>query len=161
MVNIQTYAQEEEIVVDATNLKLGRMASYIAKNLMQGKRVTVVNAEKAIVTGNKKAILERYLMLLGRSQKRSIHRPSVWYPRTPNKLVWYTIVRMLPKKKAKGKMAMHRLKVYVGVPEKYKNATLTSFEEAKLTSTRNRSGKLIRYMTIEQISRELKGGRQT
>lgn len=150
--------QEEEIVVDATNLKLGRMASYIAKNLMQGKRVVVVNAEKAIVTGNKKAILERYLMLMGRSQKRSIHRPSVWYPKTPNKLVWYTIVRMLPRKKTKGMMTMHRLKVYVGIPEKYKNAKLVSFEDTKLSSTRNRSGKLIRYMTIEQISRELRGG---
>lgn len=161
MASVQKYAQEEEMVVDATNLKLGRMASYVAKNLMQGKKVVVVNAEKAIVTGKKKAILERYLLLLGRSQKRSIHRPSVWYPRRPDKLVWYTIVRMLPRKKAKGKMAMHRLKVYVGIPEKYKNAKLVSFEDAKLSSIRNRSGKLIRYMTIEQIFRELRGGRQT
>ncbi|MCS7136586.1 MAG: 50S ribosomal protein L13 [Nitrososphaerota archaeon] len=160
MVNVQNYVQEEEIAVDATNLKLGRLASYVAKNLMQGRRVVVVNAEKAVVTGNKKAILERYLMLVGRSQKRSIHRPSVWYPRTPNKLVWYAIVRMLPRKKAKGKMATHRLKVYVGIPEEYKNAKLVSFEDAKLTSIRNRSGKLIRYMTIEQISRELRGGGQ-
>ncbi len=161
MASIQNSIQEEEIVVDATNLKLGRMASYIAKNLMQGKRVVVVNAEKAIITGNKKAILERYLMLLGRSQKRSIHRPSVWYPRMPDKLVWYAIVRMLPRDKAKGSMAMQRLKVYVGMPEKYKNRKLVSFEDAKLTSIRNRSGKLIRHMNIEQISRELRGGRET
>ncbi|MEM1991118.1 MAG: 50S ribosomal protein L13 [Nitrososphaerota archaeon] len=161
MASVQKYVQEEELVVDATNLKLGRMASYVAKNLIQGKKIVVVNAEKAIVTGNKKAILERYLMLLGRSQKRSIRRPSAWYPRMLDKLVWYTIVRMLPRKKAKGKVAMHKLKVYIGIPEEYKNAKLVSFEDAKLSSTRNRSGKLIRYMTIEQISRELRGGRQT
>ncbi|MEM2910051.1 MAG: 50S ribosomal protein L13 [Nitrososphaerota archaeon] len=157
MVSFQDYAQEET-VIDATNLKLGRMASYVAKNLIQGKKVVIINAEKTIVTGTKKAILERYLMLLGRSQKRSIHRPSVWYPRTSDKLVWYAIVRMLPKK-PEGRAAASRLKVYVDVPEKYKHTKPVSLEEAKLASTRNRSGRLIRYMTIEQISRELKGGR--
>lgn len=158
MASLQDYAQEE-IVVDATNMKLGRMASYVAKNLIQGKRVVVINAEKAVVTGTKKAILKRYLMLLGRSQKRSIHRPGVWYPRAADKLVWYTIVRMLPKKKPKGRMAASRLRVYVNVPEKYKDAKPVTFEDAKLTSSRSRSGRLIRYMTVEQISRELKGGR--
>ena len=50
------------VVVDASNQRLGRMASRIAKMLLLGMNVIVVNAEKAVITGKKKAILELSLI---------------------------------------------------------------------------------------------------
>lgn len=157
---ITVQSQKNLLVVDATNMKLGRMASIIAKKLMEGMNVVVVNAEKAVITGSKKAILERYLMLIGRSQKRSIWRPTVWYPRKPENIVRYTIIRMLPRKKPKGREAAKRLKVFRGIPDSFKDVEKVSFEDALLKSIRNRSGKLIRYMTVGELSKELLGGRE-
>lgn len=151
--------QRDVLVVDATNMRLGRMAPLVAKNLMEGKRVVVLNAEKAVITGSKKAILKRYLMLLGRSQKRSMWRPTVWYPRSPENIVWHTIVKMLPRREPRGREAARRLKVFRGVPDAFKNVKAVSFEDALLKSIRNRSGKLIRFMTVEELSKELLGGR--
>ena len=71
------------VVVDASNQRLGRMASRIAKMLLLGMNVIVVNAEKAIITGKKKAILERYQRLLARRQFSSHKKINVWYPRNP------------------------------------------------------------------------------
>ncbi|HYA71504.1 MAG TPA: uL13 family ribosomal protein, partial [Thermoplasmata archaeon] len=38
-------------VVDASGLVLGRAASHIAKRLLNGETIVVVNAEKSVVTG--------------------------------------------------------------------------------------------------------------
>ncbi|HKI76467.1 MAG TPA: 50S ribosomal protein L13, partial [Candidatus Bathyarchaeia archaeon] len=43
-------AQPEEIV-DASNLILGRMASYVAKKALDGKSMVVINAERAVISG--------------------------------------------------------------------------------------------------------------
>jgi len=147
------------VVVDASNQRLGRMASRIAKMLLMGMNVIVVNAEKAIITGKKKAILERYQRLLARRQFSSHKKINVWYPRKPDRLVWYTIARMLPRKKPKGREALRRLKVYAGVPKEYEKVEKLSFPEAALTEARSRSGKLIRYMTIAELSNLISGGR--
>jgi large subunit ribosomal protein L13 len=48
-----------QIVIDATDLILGRMASTVAKLVLKGERVIIINAEKALISGNKKNIVEK------------------------------------------------------------------------------------------------------
>jgi len=47
------------IVLDATGLVLGRLASVTAKSLLAGEEIKIVNAEKAIITGSKDYIFQR------------------------------------------------------------------------------------------------------
>jgi len=49
----------EEEVVDASNLILGRMASYVAKQALEGKKMVVLNAERAIISGTKARVVAR------------------------------------------------------------------------------------------------------
>ena len=44
---------KNQIVIDATNATMGRLASYVAKQALLGKQIAIVNSEKAIITGNK------------------------------------------------------------------------------------------------------------
>lgn len=148
-----------QIVVDATGQRLGRMASKVAKLLLSGVEVIIVNAEKAIITGSKKAVLKRYLRLMGRRQLTSHKVVKVWYPRRPDRIVWYTIARMLPRKKPRGREAVKRLKVYVGVPKELENIEKISFKDAELGRGVTKSGKIIRYMTIKEVSNIISGGR--
>jgi len=152
-------AASVRIIVDAEKQRLGRMASRIAKLLLSGVEVVVVNAEKAVVTGSKTAILERYLKLMRRRQLTSHKVIKVWYPRKPDRIVWYTIARMLPRKKPKGREALGRLKVYMGVPEQFQNIEKVKFKDAELGDGVSKSGRVLRYMTIGEISRTI-GGRQ-
>ena len=43
-------------IIDASNLLLGRLASIIAKRLLSGEEIIVVNAEKAVISGNRENI---------------------------------------------------------------------------------------------------------
>jgi len=156
---LQALEEGKEVVIDATMHKLGRAASKIAKMLLNGVNVTVVNAEKAIITGKKQAILERYKFLISRRALVSPKRGTVWYPRRPERIFWYTIYRMLPRHNKRWKEALRRLRVYVGVPKELENVEKIELPEAVLKEPRNRSGKLIRYMTLAELSKELTGGR--
>jgi len=52
--------QQKTIVVDATNCIAGRMCSHVSKLLLQGNRVAIVNAEKAMLSGNRYKTIELY-----------------------------------------------------------------------------------------------------
>ena len=47
-------------IVDASGLVLGRLASHVAKRILIGENVVIINAEKAIITGSKKNIVEKF-----------------------------------------------------------------------------------------------------
>jgi large subunit ribosomal protein L13 len=110
-------AFKDYIVYDAKDKVLGRLASTVAKELLNGKSVAVINAEKAFISGNKLSIVKRYKVRLGLQEKENPEHSPHW-PRRPDMLVRRIIRGMLPyHKKPSGKAAFRRLRVYIGVPE--------------------------------------------
>ncbi len=149
-----------DLVVDAEGKILGRMASYVAKELLKGKRVAIVNAEKAVITGNPQTILNKYLTR--RSIQSTIHpRKSPVQPRTPDRIVWKTVRGMLPMKKAKGREALRRLRVFIGVPEELagveKDVGLKEDERAyiKYTVESLKPKKTKGYVTVLWLAKQL------
>ena len=131
-------------VIDASNLVLGRAASAIAKMLLDGERVVVVNAEKAVITGRKEEILERYK----EKRDRGSVRKGPFYPKMPDRIFRRTVRGMLPYKKPSGKNAYRKLMVYIGVPDEYKNAEFDTIPEAQ---NRHITG----YVTLGDVAKYL------
>ncbi len=104
---------ERTSVIDANGLVLGRAASIIAKKLLLGERVIVINAEKSVITGSKERILERF----GAKRERGDPIKGPFYPLRPDRVFRRVVRGMLPRKKARGREALRRLKVYVGNPQ--------------------------------------------
>ena len=105
------------LVVDGTNMVFGRAASQIAKRLLAGEEVALVNAEKLVVVGNPVQISERYIVKRGLKNKAKPEHSPKW-PRLPHLLVKRMLRGMLPRKSSRGKDALRRLKVYTGNPKK-------------------------------------------
>jgi len=134
---------ETAVVIDATGLILGRMASIIAKRLLQGENIIVVNAEKAVISGNRlsrvreaKAFLE-----VGHPRKGPFH------PRRPDHIVRKTVRGMIPRRKPKGQEAYKRLRVFLGVPEGFKGKETQTIPDAKAEKLR------CPYITVEELAR--------
>jgi len=142
-------SKEETVYVDATGKVAGRLASIVAKMLLNGKRVIILNAEKAIITGKKSRIVNWYMKKLSIQSKVNPRRHGPFKPKTPDGILRRMIRGMLPRKKPKGKEALRRLRVYVGIPQNLKNVKLTEFTEA--IYRRNPYG----YMTLEELARIL------
>lgn len=104
---------EGKRIIDAEGAVLGRLASVIAKRLLLGEEIIVINAEKAIITGSKERVLERF------KEKRERGDPikGPFYPIRPDKVFKRVVRGMLPRKKTKGREALKRLKVYINNPE--------------------------------------------
>lgn len=114
------------IIYDATNQILGRLASVIAKKLLEGEKVFVVNCEKAVVSGDPKHTLKKYLEKIHRGDPK--HGP--FFPKTPDGIFRRTVRGMLPWDKPKGREAFKRLRVFIGLPEEFKDKKLEKVEGA-------------------------------
>jgi len=100
-------------IINADKCVAGRVASYVAKRLLNGEEIIIINAEKAIVTGNPEASEAFFEEKIKRGDP--YHGP--FYPKKPERILRRIIRGMLPYHKPRGKEAYKRLKVYVSVPE--------------------------------------------
>ncbi|HEV8388174.1 MAG TPA: 50S ribosomal protein L13 [Nitrososphaera sp.] len=121
----------KQIVVDATNCIAGRMCSHVSKLLLQGNKVAIVNAEKAMLSGDRYKTIELYKEHLEiNSVTNPIHGP--FHPRRPDTMLSKMVRGMVPKRKTSGVEAHQRLRVYIGVPEEMKDTKLESFADSKI-----------------------------
>lgn len=104
-------------VINADGIILGRLGSLVAKMLLLGDKVTIVNAEKAAISGRNRFIIEFYKK---HSEIKTHTNPikGPFFYRKPNLFVRRTIRGMLPWKYPRGKQAYKNLKVFIGIPTK-------------------------------------------
>ena len=62
-------------MIDASNLILGRMATLVAKSLLQGESVVILNAEKATISGKRLALVKKQR----RNWKLAIHERALTF----------------------------------------------------------------------------------
>lgn len=103
------------VVVDVENSILGRACTVIAKLLLEGYRVYVVNAARAAVSGERRRAVEGYKLLLEVSTHRNPYK-GIKRPRTPQGIFKRTVRGMLPRERDKGFEAIKRLRVFAGFP---------------------------------------------
>ena len=132
-------------VIDGDGLILGRMSSIVAKRLLAGETIDIVNAEKMVVSGKKQMVInkEKEFLNVGGHEKGPVHF------RQPHRIVRRTIRGMLPYRKAHGKEAFKRLKVHIGVPEELSGAELEKMEKYH-SSNLNR-----RFVTVGEIAENI------
>ena len=152
MKKLESQPTSEEIV-DASNLILGRMATYVAKKALEGNRVTVLNAEKAIISGTKYRVVARAKQKLKTRTLGNLDKGPT-HPRKPDGYVRRVIRGMLPWKKTSGKEAFHRIHVHIGTPDEYKDKPMTTVPDANASKLR------VPYITVAKLSEEIGGFNQ-
>jgi large subunit ribosomal protein L13 len=142
------FAGPKQIVVDATNCIAGRMCSHVSKLLLQGNKVAIVNAEKAMLSGDRYKTIELYKEHLEiNSVTNPIHGP--FHPRRPDTILSKMVRGMVPKRKTTGVEAHQRLRVYIGVPEEMKNSKLESFADSKIRKPESY------YITVGEVAKQI------
>jgi len=110
-----------EINIDASNMIIGRLATYVAKQSLLGHSVNIFNCEKAVFSGNFSTLRERYyhrIFKVGRPFK------GPYRSRMPDRFVRWMIRGMLPYKQGRGREAFERVMCYIGVPAKFKDVKM-------------------------------------
>lgn len=156
VLDLERLPESGEVVINAEGHIAGRLATYIAKALLErpGLRIVVVNAEKLVVTGDEKMVVEWFKRKI--SEWRTHYNPEKAGPKIPRRpdRVFKRMVRgMLPKRAESGRRALKRLRVYVSVPmELLSRKRLVVYEvpPAKL-----KMRPLAKYVTLEEVWRQV------
>ncbi len=137
--------EQPPAVIDASGLILGRMASIVAKRLLQGENIVIVNSEKSALSGKRlsKVREAREFLEVGHPAKGPFHR------RRPDRIVQRTIRGMLPRRIPKGQQALRRLRAYLGVPDEFKNAEMETLPQASATKLKGP------YFTLGEFAKEI------
>lgn len=141
-------SKENVKIYDAENMVVGRLGSKAAKAAILGDSVVIVNAEKAIITGKRRTVIEAFKE---KFNIRTSYKPSrgPFHERRPDKMVRKMLRGMLPWPTPRGKAAYKRIKVYIGVPEQYNESEKIVLEGAKYRSMTQK------FITVGDLSREL------
>jgi len=132
-------------LVNADGLILGRMASKVAKKLLNGEKVIIVNAEKAVISGKKKSKVAEAKEFL----EVGAPRRGPFHYRRPDRIMRKTVRGMLPFKQPKGKTALKKLKVFIGVPEDLKDQQMITLKEAQAEKLKGP------YFTLAELAKEI------
>jgi large subunit ribosomal protein L13 len=117
------------LYVDAAGQIAGRLCSNVSHELLSGRRVVVVNAEKALLSGDRDSVVRQWRTKLEISSRVNPIYGPIHY-RRPDGIMRRMVRGMVPRKKTKGVLAMKKLRVYIGVPESAAKAKLSRFEDA-------------------------------
>jgi large subunit ribosomal protein L13 len=138
-------AKNQATLINADGLIVGRMASQVAKKLLNGEKVIIVNAEKAVISGRKKSKVAeaKEFLEVGAPMRGPFHY------RRPDKILRKTVRGMLPFKQPKGKTAFKKLKVFMSVPEDLRNKPMITVKDAQAAKLKGP------YFTLAELAKEI------
>ena len=131
--------------VNADGLIVGRMCSKVAKRLLNGEEVIILNAEKSIFSGKKKSKIAeaKQFLEVGAPERGPFHY------RRPDRMVKKTVRGMVPYSQPKGKVAFKRLKVFMGIPLEFKDQNIITLEEASASKLKGP------HFTLAEMAKEI------
>jgi len=132
-------------IINADGLILGRMASKVAKKLLNGEEIIIVNAEKSVLSGKKKSKVAeaKQFLEVGAPEKGPFHY------RRPDRIMRKTVRGMLPIRQFKGKAVYKKLKVFMGVPEDFKDQKMDTVTEAQAAKLKGP------HFTLAELAKEV------
>ncbi len=109
---------EKELIIDGKGHLLGRLASTVAKELLNGQKVTIVRCEELLKSGSLFRNNLKRQDFRAKTRNANPRRAHIHFV-APSRLFWRATRGMLPHKTARGMAALGRLKVFEGVPYPY------------------------------------------
>ena len=137
----------EEKIIDGKGQILGKLCTQIAKELLKGTKIDLLNAEKIVITGNKTDIVEKFRTRYNlRAKANPLKGPR--YSRMPDKIVRRSVKGMLPNMNTTEREAIRRLHVHISVPKE-----LEGKETAEITEYLPREGS--KFIQVAELSKLL------
>jgi len=109
---------EKVVIIDGKGHLIGRLASILAKELLNGQKVVVVRCEEIQISGSlfrNQLIFSKFLQHRGNTNPKR----GPFHYRSPSRILWRTIRGMMTHNKKRGQAALERLKVFEGTPFPY------------------------------------------
>ncbi|RPB21925.1 60S ribosomal protein L16 [Terfezia boudieri ATCC MYA-4762] len=142
---------EPVIVIDGKGHLLGRLASTVAKQLLNGQKIVVVRCEQLNISGEFFRSKLKYHAYLRKATRFNKTRGPFHF-RAPSRIFYKAVRGMIAHKTPRGQAALERLKVFEGVPPPYDTTKRMVVPQA-LRVLRLKPGR--KYCTVGRLSHEV------
>ena len=116
-------------VYEGAGAVMGRLASIVAKELLRGEEVVIVNCNEIIISGNKEDILEEFNQMRSRAG-HGFKGPK--HPAVSEKIVKRAVRGMISNHRwGRGKAAFGRLRCYNKIPKEFENVEKIKYTKEK------------------------------
>jgi len=139
------------IVIDGKGHLLGRLASIIAKQALNGQKIVVVRCELINVSGSFFRLKLRYMDYLNKRHLVNPKKSGPFHFRAPSRVLYKALRGMMPHKTSRGAAALQRIKLFEGMPPPYDRQKKMVIPQA-LRVLRLKPGR--KYCTIKRLSHE-------
>ncbi len=136
------------MIIDGKDLILGRLGTIVAKKTLLGEKVDIINCENIVITGKKDFLYSKYV----RKMKQGIPSKGPFNYKTPERFVKRALRGMLPYKREKGKKAFSNIKCYRGIPEKFANEKIETFEAINVKKVPS-----LDFLKVKDLCRKIGG----
>ena len=112
--------------------------------MLNGDEVHIINAEEAVISGNKDSVVGEYV------EKRQLNHPrkGPYYPRMPHLMLKRAVRGMIPYQKPRGREAFKRLRVDIGKPASVGDGKVEIVEKAQMNDN-------TKYVSLGVVSKIL------
>ena len=110
---------EKEMLIDAKGHLMGRLASVVAKAILNGQRVVIVRVEQLTLSGSLYRRRCDYLEFKNKASNSNPRKGGPHHYRSPSKMFWRAVRGMTPHKTKRGAAALEKLKIFEGCPYPY------------------------------------------
>lgn len=124
------------LVVNAKDHVAGKLATFVAKNILEGQKVIVINTQYLVLTGPIERSIGKFKDYLN---KRRLTKPENGqkHHRSPSMFLRRIVRRMVPKRITKGQRAMTLFTSYESCPDELMNSKWLVCPKALLKNTAN------------------------
>lgn len=124
--NAPVGGENKWVVIDASGIVVGRLASYVAKRLRgkhrpdftphvdTGDHIVIINAEKAVFTGNKLTDKVYYRHTGYAGGIKTTTAGKILSGRFPERALELAVKRMMPRESAMSRQQFGKLRIYAG-----------------------------------------------
>jgi large subunit ribosomal protein L13 len=134
------------IVIDGKDLIVGRVATFAAKQALNGETVKIVNCEKMFITGSREFLIED----THRKRVQGTWEKGPFYFRRPDRFIRRVVRGMIPYKTPRGSLAYKRVMCYIGLPDAYKNEKMIIIDKANIKHIPN-----LKYVTVSELCKQM------
>jgi large subunit ribosomal protein L13 len=134
------------IIVDGKDLIVGRVASFVAKQALNGETVKIINCEHMYITGGKVHLQTE----VERRRNQGTWSKGPFYFRRPDMFVKRIVRGMIPYKTPRGSLAYKRVMCYIGSPKELEQHKSISIDKANVKHISN-----LRYTTVGELCKHM------
>ncbi|MGV8140932.1 MAG: 50S ribosomal protein L13 [Candidatus Woesearchaeota archaeon] len=134
------------IIIDGKDLVVGRVATFAAKQALNGETIKIVNCEQMYITGAKKFLLND----VHRKRVQGTWEKGPFYLRRPDRFVRRIVRGMIPYRTSRGDLAYRRVMCYIGFPKELEQHKSITIDPANIKHIKN-----LKYLTVGDLCKHM------